>query len=42
MISHHLIVITAKERIEAKAFSALCDCEELGVASALLWFSKDA
>jgi hypothetical protein len=42
MVTHHLVVITAKECIEAEAFSTLCDCEKLGVASALLWFGKDA
>jgi hypothetical protein len=42
MIAHHLVVITAKEGIKAEAFRTLCDCEKLGVASALLWFGKDA
>jgi hypothetical protein len=42
MITHHLVVVTAEECIEAEAFGTLCHCEKLGVASALLRFSKDA
>jgi hypothetical protein len=42
MIAHHLVVVTTKECIEAEAFGTLCDCKKLSVASALLWFGKDA
>ena len=42
MITHHLVVIAAKESVKAEAFSALGDCEKLGVTGALLWFGKDA